>query len=141
MGFYYENKLLIFKIEAKLHKKVVLYYRNYKKHIHLKHGEITLKKIVDILENPDYVYKSSRKSEVYYYEKSYNGKILRVVIKSYKRNVKCVITAYKVEVTERFTSKHIYCVYDKEIDEKRRKEKEEFKEDTNYFYELFNIEK
>ncbi|WP_288479095.1 hypothetical protein [uncultured Clostridium sp.] len=139
MDFYYEDRFLIFKLKSKLHEKVILYNRNYRKHIKISHPDVSLKYIREILEDPDYVYKYSRNSKTYYYEKNYDSITYRVVISKYKKHVKCVITCYKVELNEAFTKKHALCVYDKEVYLKEKEIEEEFENNIGYFYELFNI--
>lgn len=141
MKYYFEDKFLIFKITGKLHEKVILYNRNYKNHIKVKHPEITIKKIETILNAPDYVYKRSCNGKTYYYEKNILDETYRVVIETYKKHVKCVVTAYKVTGKERFTVKHAYCVYDKNTFIDYEDIQKEFENDKDYFYELFNIAK
>ncbi len=114
MKCYYECGAKIYKIKAKKHDKVILYNINFKKHIKISHPEMTIKKIQEILENPDYVYTSSGNSTHYYYEKNFKDGTYRVVINKYKRkNTKVVVTGYKVNNEDEFTIKHVHCVYDK----------------------------
>lgn len=143
MEYYFENKLMIFKIKGKLHEKIILYYCNFKNHIKARHPEMTIKKIKNILEQPDYVYKSSRSSLNHYYEKDFGSDTYRVVIQKSKskKHVKEVVIAYKLDHKDKFTIKHVHCVYDKEIfidDEELQKELEN---DKDYFYEIFGIAK
>ncbi|WP_160680906.1 hypothetical protein [Clostridium sp. C8-1-8] len=65
MKYFYENKLLCFKINGKLHEKIVLHNVNYNNHIKKRHPDISHKKIEEILNEPDYVYKRSNKSKDY----------------------------------------------------------------------------
>ncbi|NFO14820.1 hypothetical protein FDB34_11570 [Clostridium botulinum] len=141
MKYYYENNFMIFKLMGRLHKKIVIYNLNYKKHIKVKHPEMNLKKIEKILKEPDYIYKSSCNSEEYYYEKKFNEETYRVVISTYKKHVKCVVTAYKVDKKERFTVKHVRCVYDKDTFIEYEDIQKELENDMDYFYKAFNIEK
>ncbi|QAA31350.1 hypothetical protein C1I91_06670 [Clostridium manihotivorum] len=138
MKNYYEDKLLAFKIEGKLHNKIVLYDDNYKKHIKVRHPEMSMENIEDILKTPDYVYKPSRNSTIFYYEKLYERDTYRVVIESCKKHTKEVVTAYKVGNEEGYTVKHIYCVYDKETFIEYEDMNKELEDDFDYFYGIFN---
>ncbi|OPJ55201.1 hypothetical protein [Clostridium chromiireducens] len=139
MNHYFEDNLKIFKLEGKLHKKIILYYANYKNHIKVRHPEMTMKKIEEILNEPDFVYKQSRNSSIFYYEKNILNETYRVVIETYKKHIKSVVTAYNVKSKEGFTIKHIYCVYDKNTFIDYEDIQKEFENDMEYFYELFNI--
>lgn len=139
MEYYFKDRFKIFKLVGKLHKKIILYNGNYKNHIKVKHPEMTMKKIEEILNSPDYVYKSSWSSKTYYYEKIIVNETYRVVIETYKKNVKCVVTAYKVSREEGFTVKHVYCVYDKDTFVEYEDIQKEFEDDKEYYYRLFNI--
>ncbi|GFZ30112.1 hypothetical protein CSC2_06380 [Clostridium zeae] len=139
MKYFYEDKLLCFKINGKLHEKIVLHNNNYINHIKKRHSDINLKKIEEILYAPDYVYKRSNKSKDYYYEKNFNGDIYRVVIDDYKKHVKKVVTAYKIDHKDEFTTKHIYCIYDKETFVEYAEINKDLEDDFEYFYDLFNI--
>lgn len=141
MRYYYEDNELLFKIEGKIHEKIVLNYNRYKEHINHKHREVHLYKIFDILNDPDYVYKQSHATTTYYYEKEYNGSLFRVVIVAYKKHIKKVATAYRVEDAEAATVKHNRCVYDKKYEEECQRKEEELLEDTDFFYNLFNNRK
>lgn len=141
MKYYYENKYMIFKLEGKLHKRIVLYNCNYKNHIKTSHPEINIKKIEIILKEPDYIYKASRKSDIYYYEKKIKGETYRVVIQKYKKHVKKVVTGYKVFDEDRFTIKHVHCIYDKDVFVDYEDIEKELENDIDYFYEMFNIAK
>ena len=137
MNHYFEDNLKVFKLEGKLHKKIILYYANYKDHI--KVPEMTIKKIEQILNQPDYVYKQSRNSSIFYYEKNILNETYRVVIETYKKHIKSVVTAYNVKSKDGFTIKHIYCVYDKDTFIDYEDIQKEYENDMDYFYQLFNI--
>lgn len=139
MEYYFKDRFKIFKLVGKLHKKIILYSANYKNHIKLKHPEMTMRKIEVILNSPDYVYKSSWSSKTYYYEKIIGNETYRVVIETYKKHIKYVVTAYKVSEEERFTAKHAYCVYDKDTFMEYEDIQKELEDDKEYFYRLFNI--
>ena len=139
MEYYFKDRFKIFKLVGKLHKKIILYSANYKNHIKLKHPEMTMRKIEVILNSPDYVYKSSWSSKTYYYEKIIGNETYRVFIETYKKHIKCVVTAYKVSEEERFTAKHAYCVYDKDTFMEYEDIQKELEDDKEYFYRLFNI--
>jgi len=139
MKYYYESKHLIFKLEGKLHNRIVLHSNNYRKHIKVRHPEISMKKIEEILKEPDYIYKPSRKGLVYYYEKNFQEDTYRVVIEKYKKHVKEVITAYKVDDKDKYTVKHVYCAYDKNSFVDYEDINKELENDIEYFYTIFNI--
>lgn len=141
MDYYYEDNFLIFKFKARLHERVILYNKNYNMHIKAKHHYMSMKKIEEILENPDFVYKSSRNSLNYYYEKHFGDAIYRVVIETYKRHVKKVVTAYRVDNSEKYTKKHVYCVYDRKTFIEYEDIEKQLENDIDYFYEMFNIAK
>jgi hypothetical protein len=141
MEHYYEDKSLVFKFEARVHEKVILYNKNYKYHIKIRHPEMNMKNIEEILKDPDYVYKPSTSSVIFYYEKNHEGDIYRVVIGKHKKHIKKVVTAYKVKDKDGYTRKHIYCVYDKGASIEYEEIQKELENDTEYFYEIFNIAK
>lgn len=142
MDYYYEGLSKIFKIKTIIHNKVLLYNKNYRNHIRIRHPEMTLGKIENILQEPDLIYKSSRNSKNYYYEKKFGNDTYRVVVKKCIKHVKEVITAYKVNKNEDyFTIKHVYCVYDKDTFWNYNEIQLEMEQDIDYFYELFNITK
>ena len=141
MKCYYEDKEKILKPKGKVHDNIIIFYNNYYNHIKNKHPEINLEIIEEILDDPDYVYKQARNADTFYYEKKYGQDIFRVVVISYKKHIKEVITAYKVSDINEFTVKHVYCVHDKEEYIRYEAEKNALFEDTDYFYNLFNIEK
>lgn len=139
MKYYFEDNSMIFKLEGKLHERIILYSSNYRNHIKVKHTEITMKKIEEILKEPDYIYKPSRSSKDFYYEKNIGLETYRVVISDYKKHVKCVITAYNVKEEDYFTLKHVLCVYDKKTYKDYVDVQKELENDIDYFYEIFNI--
>ena len=139
MKYYFKDNHIIFKLEGKLHKKIILYNHNYKNHIKVSHPEMTIQKIEEILNTPDYVYKGFRNSSTYYYEKNILDETYRVVIETCKKHVKCVVTAYEVTREDGFTVKHTYCVYDKNTFIDDVDIQKEFENEKDYFYELFNI--
>lgn len=139
MEYYYEDKFMILKFEGKLHNKIVLYKSNYKNHINVKHPEMSVKKIEEILKCPDYVYKLSKRSSVYYYEKNFEDDTYRVVIEKYKKHVKEIVTAYKVDDKDKYTVKHVYCAYDKDSFVDYEDMEKELENDIEYFYDIFNI--
>lgn len=137
MKYYFEDGAMIFKIKGKLHKKILLYNINYRNHIKIKHPEMTIRKIVRVLEEPDFIYKSSKRSKTFYYEKLMEDCTYRVVITSCKKHVKSVITAYRVIEERAFTCKHVHCAYYKK---KNSDLSDKLEDDKDYFYKLFNVE-
>ena len=108
-------KIKIAKIKAKLHEKVVLYMPNYYKHIKQRHPEISMMIILSVLCNPDAVYKKSRNSKEFYYQKIIKMQEYRVILTPSKFSRKEIITAYALDSNEHKYSAHmIYCVYKKD---------------------------
>ncbi|MDD7794360.1 hypothetical protein [Clostridium sp. 'White wine YQ'] len=138
MDYYFENNKRYYKFKGKLHKKIILGFTNYTKHIVNKHPEINISILEEVICNPDYIYKTSINSEDFYYEKVIGEDIYRVVISRFKKNVKEVITAYKSNNTDKFTTKHIRCIYDKKIYIKYEDFYRELEYDIDYFYEAFS---
>lgn len=100
-------------IRAKSNNLVILSLNNFYGHIKRRHPEMTIGIILDILVNPDMVYKPSRNSKDKYYEKVIMGHPYRVVVTRNKPKERIVSTAYLVEFPKEFIYKHTYCVYDK----------------------------
>ena len=96
-----------------------------------------MKKIIGILEDPDYIYKISRRDKDYYYEKKIANKNYRVVITYYRAHVKKVVTAYEIENNNEFDKKHTCCIYDKNTSVPYNQLKAEQEGDLDYFIELF----
>lgn len=138
MTNYYKDKALIYKISGVLHNKILLYNSNYKRHISVRHKEMTLEIIEEVLVDPDFVYKPSKNSQDFYYEKNINDKTYRVILGKYSNGVKNVITAYEVHMKDRYYAKHAYCCYDKEETLRYKKRKVDKKEKL-FYYELFNV--
>lgn len=134
---YYEGQDKVFKLHGKLHARIILYKQNYIKHIKSEHPEISMRKIIMILEEPDYIYRKSRSSKDYYYERKLGNSNYRVVIVQHKPHVKKVITAYKLDCIKEFDRKHIYCIYDKNSFVTYEELKAEQEGDLDYFIELF----
>lgn len=139
MQYYFEEKLMVFKLEGKVHKKILLYNANFKSHIKVKHPEMTLEKIEVILKDPDYVFRMSNNNPECYYEKIIGDSNYRVVVSRRKKHIKEVVTAYKINEEERFTIKHNHCIYDKENIFHYTKINETLANDMDYFYKLFNV--
>lgn len=136
MTSYYKDNALIYKLDGVLNHKIIMYSSNFKRHISFKHKEVTLEVIEKVLTDPDFVYKPSKRSEDFYYEKTIDNRIFRVVVGRYRKGVKNVITAYEYESKEYYSPKHVICSYDKRdaIEYKKRK-----RDDSKYFKELFNV--
>ena len=66
-----------------------------------------MKKVIDILGEPDYVYKKSRKSKDYFYEKKIGKDNYRIVISKYKPSIKQVVTGYKLNSDDCFDEKFL----------------------------------
>ena len=139
MVLYFVEDSKCFKINGKLHTKIILSEENYRYHILPKHPDITIELIHIILVNPDYVYKATMRSPDYYYEKIINNNNFRVVIgKSEEKGSKNVITAYKINHLNEFCVKHTYCIYDRDFEMRMEEELEEkLNSDFEYFCEAF----
>ena len=100
------------KIEAKLHKKVVLHMTNYQRHIRPRHPEVTMAILESVLVSPDTVTRKSRNSKEFYYHKNIDGIEYRVILGDSDYRRKAVITAYSVQGEQaeysRFTSHYSY---------------------------------
>lgn len=98
--------------------------------------------IFDILDDPDFIYRSSKNGKrLKCVKKTINGDLYRVIVyKVGKEKQKTIKTAYKVMNKEKFTAKNNYCFYDREYDQKRKaKEEKQREEDLEYFKEIFNV--
>lgn len=139
MKHYIENDYMIYKFKGKLHDKIILSCTNFRKHIRNNHPEISLNKIETILEKPDYVYKPSYNSKVFYYERKFGKNKYRIVIDKYDKGVKNIVTAYKIINDKEFLKKRTYCVYDLNEELDFYNKQKDLEENVNYFYQLFGI--
>lgn len=93
--------------------------------------------IVSILEDPDYVYKTSDNNKDFYYEKVIGSSNFRVVISYYKKHVKRVVTAYQIKDIDGIDTKHSICIYNKHICKSDEQIQQELEDDIDYFWDLF----
>lgn len=96
---------------ARLHARVLLYLSNWSSHIKAHHPEMTLEIIGDVLDEPDHVFKPSKNSKEFYYQKTIAGTEYRVVIRHDGNNTKAVVTAYAIERADRCDWHEIYMCY------------------------------
>ena len=105
------------KICAKLHKKVILFMPNFYRHIQKRHPDVTVDIIVDVLTDPDLVFKKSKSTKEFYYHKVIDGKEFKVVIVPFEKNQRKVITAYSVFEKRPFLDpRKMYCSYERNLD-------------------------
>lgn len=127
-------------IKHKLLDVIELDYKNYLYHIKRKHKDMEVHLIFEILNNPDFIFKTGKNTKNrYYFEKTINGQNYRIVIVKEDKK-KLIKTAYKVEEEKEFTIKHAYCSYNREQREfYKEEEKIKRKEDIEYFKKIFNV--
>ena len=63
------KKIEIYEFKAKLHQKIIMKKEQFYRHIIIKHPEITLNIINEVLENPDIVTKQSKSKKEHFYQK------------------------------------------------------------------------
>ena len=136
LEYYYDDQFKIFKLRGKLHQRIVLYKHNYYKHIKAEHPEVSIQKIIAILEEPDFVYKTALANRDYFYEKMIGQNNYRVVITDYRKHVKNVVTAYVLRNSDDFDSKRTFCIYDKNTSTAEELKSEQ-DEEYEYFLKLF----
>lgn len=103
----------IYEFNAKLHQKVALTKEQFEDHIVIKHPEITLELIENILENPDIVTKQSKSKKEHFYQKKIEDLVYFVVVSSHKnvKNIRFILTAFSVKNKEFLKEKNIYYRY------------------------------
>lgn len=113
----YEPKVEAAKIRAKLDKKIFLFMPNYYRHIKKRHPDVTIDIIVDMLTDPDMIFKRSKSAKEFYYHKTIGGKEFKVIIVPFDKNHKKVITAYSVlDEKPLFDIHRAYCSYERDSD-------------------------
>lgn len=103
---------------SKLHGEVELYDIQLREHIKSKHHNVSLTKIESIVTDPDAIYKESKNSKTYFYEKKIGEHMYRTVIsKNYKsRKIgrrKVIATTYKVRNYKWYDPKLTICLYER----------------------------
>ena len=66
------KRIEVYEFNAKLHSKIILNKEQFEKHIILKHPEIELDIIEEVLIYPDCVTKQSKSRKEHYYQKKIN---------------------------------------------------------------------
>lgn len=130
-----ENEIREYK--TPLDVKACLSMGNYHHHIKPKHTEMTIRMIKQILEDPDSIYKKSRRSKERYFERKISGKIHRVVTMTNKGKFE-VITAYVLTKEIEFEVKKSIEIYNREV-EKERSRIEEETYNLDYYYAMFGV--
>ena len=113
----YGNKVETAKIHAKMHANVIMSMPSYYRHIRRRHPDVTLDIIVDVLTDPDLIFRKSKYIKEFYYHKVIGGKEYRVIIAPFDKKYIRVITAYSVYADEHFfDTRKAYCTYEKDRD-------------------------
>ena len=102
-----------YEFDAKLHQKVVMDKFQFENHILVKHPEITLEIIKEVLENPDIVTKQSKSKKEHFYQKKINNLNYFVVISQNPsiRKLRFVVTAFMAKDTNFLKEKNKYIRY------------------------------
>lgn len=101
----------VFVYSTKLHNSILLYMTNWHYHIKFKHPEMSLEIIEAVLTSPDYIYKPSKSSKEFSYQKEIDNMDYRVIIGHEGKNKKSIITAYAISNENYFDWHENYCVY------------------------------
>lgn len=107
------KRIEIYEYHAKLHQKVVMSKKQFEKHIILKHPEINLEIIEEVLNYPDCVTKQSKSKKEHYYQKKINDIIYFIVVAEHKgvKNLRFILTAFSINSKEFLKNKNIYYSY------------------------------
>ena len=65
------KRINIYEFKGKLHQKIIMTREQYENHLIIKHPEIELEIIREVLEDPDYVTKQSKSRKEHFYQMSY----------------------------------------------------------------------
>ncbi len=107
------KRIEVYEFNAKLHSKIILNKEQFEKHIILKHPEIELDIIEEVLNYPDCVTKQSKSKKEHYYQKKINDKIYFIVVAEHKgvKNLRFILTAFSINSKEFLKNKNIYYSY------------------------------
>lgn len=107
------KRIEIYEYQAKLHQRVVMSKEQFEKHIILKHPEINLEIIEEVLNYPDYVTKQSKSKKEHYYQKKINNKIYFIVVAEHKgvKKLRFILTAFSINSKEFLQNKNVYYRY------------------------------
>ena len=102
-----------YEFDAKLHQKVVMDKFQFENHILVKHPEITLEIIKEVLKNPDVVTKQSKSRKEHFYQKKIGKLNYFVVISQHKnvKNLRFVLTAFMAKDSNFLKEKNIHYRY------------------------------
>ncbi len=107
------KRISIYQFESKLHQKIVMKKTQFYDHIIIKHPEITLDIINEVLKNPDLVTKQSKSKKEHFYQKEIEKLVYIVVVSSHKniKRIRFILTAFSVNNSEFLRNKNIYLRY------------------------------
>ena len=107
------KRISIYQFESKLHQKIVMKKTQFYDHIIIKHPEITLDIINEVLKNPDLVTKQSKSRKEHFYQKEIEKLVYIVVVSSHKniKRIRFILTAFSVNNSEFLRNKNIYLRY------------------------------
>lgn len=107
------KRINIYQFESKLHQKIVMKKTQFYDHIIIKHPEITLDIINEVLKNPDLVTKQSKSKKEHFYQKEIEKLVYIVVVSSHKniKRIRFILTAFSVNNSEFLRNKNIYLRY------------------------------
>lgn len=107
------KRIEIYEYQAKLHQRVVMSKEQFEKHIILKHPEINLEIIEEVLNYPDCVTKQSKSKKEHYYQKKINNKIYFIVVAEHKgvKKLRFILTAFSINSKEFLQNKNVYYRY------------------------------
>ena len=107
------KKVEIYEFKAKLHHKIIMKKEQFYRHIIIKHPEITLNIISEVLENPDIVTKQSKSKKEHFYQKKIENINYFIVVSSHKniKNIRFILTAFSISNQEFLKGKNIHFRY------------------------------
>ncbi|EKN62909.1 hypothetical protein BAZO_19723 [Schinkia azotoformans LMG 9581] len=123
--------------------KIFLSKKSYFTHIIPKHNEISLEIIEKVLISPTYIFKPSKSSKDFYYEKNIDGKEYRVVVTSKKRDKRYfnrvrIITAYKIATQYITDLRRVYCIYNENEPYISKQKQLQSESEKEYFEIIFS---
>ncbi len=109
------KRINIYEFKGKLHQKIIMTREQYENHIIIKHPEIELEIIREVLEDPDYVTKQSKSRKEHFYQKQIGNLHYFIVVSEHKniKNLRFVLSGFSVINPEFLEKKNIYYRYSK----------------------------
>lgn len=107
------KKIKIYEFNGKLHKNIIMNKEQFENHIIIKHPEITLNIIEDVLNNPDFVTKQSKSKKEHYYQKIIKNELYFIIVSEYKgiKNYRFILSAFKIDDEKFLQNKNKYYRY------------------------------